>query len=151
LYEFYDRNFCFASFSCRDGKGLHLALAFIQKYLRQFRNRHCWVLHGDIKKCFDSISHRILKRVISQRILCDKTLDLLGKIIDSYRVESVGDGEPCGIPLGNLTSQLFVNIYLDGLDKYVKEQLKIKRYVRYADDFYIFYETKEECLESSEK
>lgn len=151
LYEFYDQVFCFASFSCRKNKGLYLALNFVQKYLRQFRNRECWVLHGDIKKCFDSINHRILKKIISERICCDKTLHLLWDIIDSYEVKLAGDKETHGIPLGNLTSQLFINIYLDVLDRYVKEELKIKKYVRYADDFYIFCEIKDDCLVISEK
>lgn len=152
LYEFYDRTFCFASFSCRDKKGLHLALKFIRRYLNQFRGRKCWVLHGDIQKCFDSINHRILKIIIAERIRCERTLSLLDEIINSYEMgSSVGDKDAHGIPLGNLTSQLFINVYLDALDKYIKEKLRIKRYLRYADDFYIFFDSQKDCFLVSDK
>jgi len=146
LYKFYDKLFCFASFSCRNNRGLHLALNSIQRYLWQFKNRDCWVLHGDIKKCFDSINHYILKQIISERINCVKTICILDKIINSYSINTFG----CGIPLGNLTSQLFINIYLNRLDEYVKERLKIKRYIRYADDFYCFCDTKKDCSQIAE-
>jgi len=145
LYGFYDRTFCFGSCSCRDGKGLYKAWDFARRYIRQFENNQCWVLHGDIKKCFDSISHNILKKIIRERLLCDGTLAVLDEIINSYEVNNV-NGDSHGIPLGNLTSQLFINIYLDKLDKYAKDELRIKRYLRYADDFYIFCESKDECV-----
>ena len=88
-----------------------------------------WVLKGDIRKCFASIDHIILKTIIGKHIDCPKIIYVIYAVIDSF---------PSGIPLGNLTSQLFVNIYLNELDQYVKRVLKVSKYIRYADDFVIF-------------
>jgi len=143
LYPFYDRLFMACSFSCREGKGLSKALGLTQSYLKSVsQNYHCkiWVLHFDIKKCFDSIDHLILKQFLRQRIHCQKTIQILEKIIYGYHT-----AESKGIPLGSLTSQLFINIYLDPLDRFVKEKLKIKHYLRYADDSFIFFRDRKEC------
>jgi len=150
LNPFFEKVFLPFSFSCRKNKGTHKAVAFVHKYDRQVsRNYHedCWVLHGDIKKCFDSINHQILMKLLVKRIHCDRTLELLKKIIQSYHVQSVSyqDTEQHGIPLGNLTSQLFINVYLHELDFFVKEKLLVKQYIRYADDFILLFKDSEEC------
>jgi retron-type reverse transcriptase len=148
LYPFFDSCFSPFSFSCRDNKGTLKAVDLLSKYLRQTSGnycRDCWVLHGDIKKCFDSINHEILFNLLGKRIKCFKTLSLLKNIIKSYQIS-----EGRGIPLGNLTSQLFINIYLNELDCFVKEKLRVKKYLRYADDFLLVFETKKEALSAAE-
>ena len=113
------------------------------------RNYHknCWVLHGDVKKCFDSINHKILLALLRKRIGCDRTTDLLKKLLIAYQVGQprvMDDGERHGIPLGNLTNQLFINVYLHELD-FCEEKLLVKRYVRYADDFILIFQSRAEC------
>lgn len=150
LYPFFDKCFSPFSFSCRLGKGTHKAVMLLEKYMRQMSQNWrsvCWVLHGDISKCFDSIDHDILIKLLRERINCDKTMNLFKIIIRSY----CADGSiRRGIPLGNLTSQLFVNVYLDGLDRFCKEKLGIKKYARYADDFVILAESIDQCLAIAE-
>ena len=156
LAPFWETVFSCFSFSCRKNKGTHRARALFGHYLRaqscQFP-RPVWILHGDIQKCFDSINHDILIDLLGRRVACERTLGLLKKIVESYvcepRAEDVGIVAR-GIPLGNLTSQLFVNIHLDPLDKFVKEALRVKRYIRYADDFLLVGDSADWCKKMSE-
>src|SRR3989338_9523664 len=152
LYPFFDRVFLPSSFSCRTDKGTHLAVKVLSAYLRQQSlnyARDCWILHGDIKKCFNSIEHETLFRLLTARIYCDRTLTLLREIGNSYSTNT-GFGESLrGIPLGNLTSQLFINIYMHELDVFVKEKLRVKKYLRYADDFILVFERAEECQKTA--
>lgn len=137
LYPFFDNLFIFDSYSCRIGKGTHRAIrrfeVFIRKESRNY-TKTVWVLKGDIRKCFASVDHKILKDIIRRKITCSKINRVLHAVIDSFDSSNVHKG----IPLGNLTSQLFVNVYLNEFDQFVKRNLKIKKYVRYADDFVIF-------------
>lgn len=157
LYPHFEKSFSPFSFSCRKNFGTHRAIEAISKYfLRGSLNyrKKCWILHGDIEKCFDSINQRILCELLNLRIPCQRTIKLLKIIIESYdagKRYDIFDFEKRGIPLGNLTSQLFVNVYLDQLDGFVKEQLKAKNYVRYADDFLIIESKKGKCEEHAEK
>lgn len=142
LYPFFDRIFIFDSYSCRLGKGTH-------KALRQFRNyffkvsrnntRNCWVLKGDIRKFFASIDHGILMNILKEYIPDAKIVWLLQEVIGSFRIGT----ENKGLPLGNLTSQLFANVYLNKFDQFIKHQIRAKYYIRYADDFGIFSEDRE--------
>ena len=135
LVPIFDPAFIFDSYSSRCGKGLHKALErFEQIAWRLSRNntRVVWVLKCDIKKFFDSIDHNILLQLLSKKIIDQKALTLMTKIICSFQQIS---GK--GLPLGNLTSQLFANIYLDQLDQFLKRQWRVKNYLRYADDFII--------------
>ncbi len=121
------------SYSSRTNKGTHAARARLQQLawrLSANNTKTVWVLKCDIKKFFDSVDHAILLELLHQRIQDQRTLILLQQIIHSFHFVP---GR--GIPLGNLTSQLFSNIYLDGLDQYVKRYLRVKNYIRYADDF----------------
>lgn len=93
--------------------------------------RTCWVLKGDIRKFFASIDHKILLEILERYILDTRTVELLKKVIESFSSTRPG----LGLPLGNLTSQLLVNIYMNEFDQFVKRELKIKYYIRYADDF----------------
>lgn len=134
LYPFFDRLFIADSFSCRVGKGTHKALdRFRAMAARVSRNhtRTCWVLKCDIRKFFASIDHEVLLRLLAGRVADEKVLWLLGRVIGSFSSGTPG----VGLPLGNLTSQLFANIYLDRLDQFVKHRLKAAHYLRYADDF----------------
>jgi RNA-directed DNA polymerase len=142
LYPFFDRIFIADSYSSRQGKGTHRAI----KRFRIFANKvsanntkTCWVLKSDIKKFFASIDHDILIKTLRSYIADNKTTGLLSEIVNSY-----GSTDNVGLPLGNLTSQLFVNIYLNELDQFIKHKLKVKHYIRYTDDFVILSTNKNE-------
>jgi retron-type reverse transcriptase len=141
LYPYFDKKFIFDSYSCRRGKGTHRALNRLRQFFyRASRNntRTCWALKGDVRKFFASIDHQILLTILSEHIADQNTLNLLRNIIESFS----SGAESVGLPLGNLTSQLFVNIYLNKFDQFVKHQLKVKNYIRFADDFVILSENK---------
>lgn len=136
LYPYFDRKFIFDSYSCRVNKGTHRALERFEDIARREshnRAQTVWVLKCDVKKCFASIDHGILKSILQKHIYCTRTFAVLASVIDSFQVGQKGKG----IPLGNLISQLFVNIYLNELDQVMKRIFCAKRYVRYADDFVI--------------
>ena len=135
LYPFFDRTFIFDSYSCRLEKGTHKAIVrFNQFFLKVSRNNTntCWVLKGDIRKFFASIDHEILINILKDYISDENIIWLLTKVIDSFQAEN---GK--GLPLGNLTSQLFANVYLNEFDRFIKHRIKVKFYIRYADDFVI--------------
>lgn len=134
LYPFFDRTFIADSYSCRERKGTHKAMdrfVFFARKVSRNNTRTVWVLKCDIKKFFASIDHEILKEILRQYISDTQILVLLDEIVGSF--QSTGQGK--GLPLGNLTSQLLVNIYMNEFDQYVKHRIKAKYYVRYADDF----------------
>lgn len=143
LYPFFDRTWIADSYSCRDNKGTHRAMnrfrAFAFKVSKN-HTRNCWVLKCDIRKFFASIDHDILMEVLRLYITDVCTLSLLQGIIDSF--QSTGTGK--GLPLGNLTSQLLVNIYMNEFDQFAKHSLKGKCYIRYADDFVFISESRGE-------
>lgn len=138
------------TYANRSGKGSHAGIRCCQTYARRFQ----YVLKADIKKYFPSIDHEILKSIISRKIKCQPTLQLINLIIDnSNPQESVQDFFPGddlftslerkkGLPMGNLTSQFFANLYLSPLDHFIKEELGIHGYVRYVDDFVVFHPNK---------
>jgi len=97
-----------------------------------------YALKADISRYFSSIDHHILKSLLAAKIRCNRTLALLYYIIDNSPCDALG----VGIPLGNLTSQIFANIYLHELDRFAKHTLKAKNYVRYMDDFTIIHDDK---------
>ena len=140
LYGVFDSSLIFDSYSCRVKKGTHKAVRRLEQFLESRNNNQpCprYALKCDIRKFFASVDHEILKRLITRRVTDVKVLSLLSRIIDSFD-EAKKDHSGTrsrGLPIGNLTSQLFANIYLNELDKYVKHKLKIKHYVRYTDDF----------------
>jgi retron-type reverse transcriptase len=168
LYPFFDRTFIADSFSCRIGKGTHRAVNRFREMAYMASKNHtksCFVLKCDIRKFFASIDHQILLNILSDYIPDDNIIWLLVEIIRSFAPTSpsyapgirsplkggIEKNPPSeggqlreakrgdvGLPLGNLTSQLFANIYMNRLDQWVKHDLKIKHYIRYADDFVIF-------------
>lgn len=136
IYPVYEQRFYYHSYACREGKGTHAASDQLYKWmyeLIQKQNLRIYAFKGDISKYFASIPHDKLKDE-NRRYICDKrALHLLDNIIDRNGV--LPDG--IGIPVGNLTSQLFANIYGNRLDKFAKHNLHIKHYMRYMDDFII--------------
>ena len=98
----------------------------------------CWILKCDIKKFFASIDHEILKEILAKHISDKNTLLLLDEVVNSFNLGNSNKG----LPLGNLTSQLLVNIYMNEFDQFVKHKLKTKHYIRYADDFVLFSDNK---------
>ncbi len=143
LYPVYDDLFVHDSFSCRNNKGTHKALDRFTAMARRVSVNHTktvWVLKCDIRKFFASINHEILFSILVKRITDTRTLDLLQEIVGSFNSGQVGKG----LPLGNLTSQLLVNIYLNEFDQYIKRELKIKNYIRYADDFVVLCQNRKE-------
>ena len=142
LYPYFDSKFIFDSYSCRIGKGTHRAINRFRDFGRivsKNNTRTCWILKCDIRKFFASINHGILKSTLANHTSDVHIFALLAEIIDSFHT----DGKPgVGLPLGNLTSQLLVNIYMNEFDHYVKRVLKAKYYIRYADDFVVLAEDK---------
>ncbi len=136
LYPFFDRVFIDASYSCRVGRGTHRAIASFREMAYQVSHNHTrtlWVLKCDIRKFFASIDQATLIEIAKQYIPDRDTIWLLSRIIGSFHSTQEGKG----LPLGNLTSQLLVNIYMNEFDHFAKHSLKAKHYVRYADDFVI--------------
>lgn len=143
LYPIFDKNFIFESYSCRLSKGTHKAVNRLEQFCRQFSHnntRSIFALKCDIRKFFDSIDQNILLELIKRKIQDKNALWSIGKIIKSFEKSSSR-----GLPLGNVTSQLFANIYLNELDQFIKHNLRIKHYLRYCDDFVILGEN-EKCL-----
>jgi RNA-directed DNA polymerase len=146
LYPFFDKKFILDSYSCRLDKGTHKALDRFQDFGKRASFNHTktvWVLKGDIKKCFASIDQQILFEILKKNIKDVNVLILLRTIIKSFSSGVIYKG----LPLGNLTSQLFINIYLNEFDQFVKHKLKFKYYIRYADDFVFFSQDKNELEE----
>lgn len=144
LNPIFDKYFIYDSYASRFEKGVHAAVYRLESFLNKasLNNKfNAFALKCDIRKFFDSIDHKILAGIIKERINDDGTLWLLEKIIGSFEKQN---GK--GLPLGNVTSQLFGNIYLNELDQFVKRQLKQKCYIRYCDDFVFLNRSKGELL-----
>lgn len=127
--------------ACQKGKGTHFGMDRFSKHLRDYfkKNGNCgYVLKCDITKYFDNIDHQILKKKLRKVIHDQDVYALLSHIIDSFGVEK-------GLPLGNQTSQWFALFYLDSMDRYIKEYIKVKGYVRYMDDLVLLFKTKAEA------
>ena len=144
----FERGFVFDSYANRVGKGSHKAVTRYESY----RDRFAHVLRCDIFRYFPAIDHEILKADLRRRIACPETLWLLDTIIDGSNPQELvnlhfpGDDlfmpyeRRRGLPIGNLTSQFLSNLYLDGMDHFVREKLQAKGYVRYVDDFALFHD-----------
>lgn len=133
LEPLFDKTFIFDSYSSRKNKGMHKAVkrlaVFIRKVSKNY-NGKCFILKLDIKKFFASVDQEILLNCIMEKIADENLMWLVKNILKTF-------SNSTGIPIGNLTSQIFANIYLNELDKFIKQQLYIKYYIRYADDFVI--------------
>ncbi|MBI5413212.1 hypothetical protein HZA42_02570 [Candidatus Peregrinibacteria bacterium] len=134
----FEKGFIFDSYSSRKGKGTHKAVRRFRQFawrLSRNNTRTVWALQCDIRRFFDSIDHEILKNLIQRKIDDERAMDLISGLIDSFCVE-----KEKGMPLGNVTSQLFSNIYLNPFDQFIKRKLRVPFYLRYADDFVILAE-----------
>ncbi|MCK9520322.1 MAG: reverse transcriptase/maturase family protein [Syntrophales bacterium] len=133
----FEASFIRDSYACRPGGGVLAGVLRTTRFLRDAWRRWgtVYCLKGDVSKYFYSVDHETLKRIIRRKIACPDTLGLIDRIIDS-------PGGPVGMPIGNLTSQLFANVYLDALDHHIKGTLRVRYYVRYMDDFVIFHHDK---------
>lgn len=142
LYPFFESKFVADSYSCQKRKGTHKALNRFQAFTRVVGRNNtctCWVLKCDIRKFFANINHAILMGILDRHIVDRDTLALLQSIIVSFNTQGKSG---IGLPLGNLTSQLFVNIYMNEFDQFVKHKLKEKYYIRYADDFVLLSDSR---------
>lgn len=137
LEPIFERSFINDSYACRRGRGVLAGVLRTTQFLRdaskQWGDIYC--LKCDIKKYFQSVNHFALKGIIRKKISCPDTLDMIDRIIDSTE-----DGT--GMPIGNLTSQIFANVYLNELDHFIKETCRARYYVRYMDDFILIHHDK---------
>lgn len=149
LVSIYESIFISDSYSSRKNKGHHKAIITLRYFIKLASDggkRGCFVLKCDVKKYFDNIDHNILFRIIKGKTHCPKVLSIIREIIDSFNTRDA-DGQSIdgkGIPLGNITSQIFANIYLNALDQYVKRELRCRFYLRYNDDVAIVSNNEEE-------
>jgi retron-type reverse transcriptase len=148
----WEKRFIHTNFACRVGKGTHKALDQCHAYVRRYR----YAFQGDVVKYFPSIDHAILRDLLARHVADRKTLWLMEQILDSgagvlareYPMTYFpGDdlfaaGRPRGLPIGNLSSQFWANVYLHQLDQFVKQQLRCPAYLRYMDDFALFCDDK---------
>lgn len=149
----FERSFIFDSYANRIGKGTHRALDRAQAFSR----RYPYLLQCDIRQFFPSIDHAILYKFLAKKIADENTLWLCKRILASgvgvlsevYEMVYFSDDDlfagsrPRGLPIGNLTSQFWGNVYLNGFDHFVKRGLHCPAYLRYVDDFLLFAEDKE--------
>ena len=127
----FERRLISDSYACRSGKGSHVAVKRAQYFARRYR----FFLKIDIRRYFDSVDHEVLKNLLNRLFKDRQLLPLLHQIIDNAPPNTLSGK---GLPIGNLTSQYFANIYLGELDHFLKEKQRIKGYIRYMDDMLVF-------------
>ena len=130
------------SFACLKGKGMHRAAIYVQKTMRHCKQiwKEYYILKMDIAKYFDNINKKILLEIIERKIKDKNLIWLIKEILYAQKREK-------GLEIGNYTSQMFANIYLNEIDQYIKHNLKIKYYCRYLDDSVLIVKTKKEAKE----
>lgn len=135
------KSFILDSCANQVGKGTLFAIKRFEKFINK---NVSFCLKGDIKKYFESVDRKILINILSKKIKCSKTINLIKNILNNFEGNK-------GIPLGNLTSQFFANVYLNELDKFVKHKLKAEYYIRYVDDFVILHKSRKQLEDWKEK
>lgn len=138
----FEKTFICDSYATRKEKGLHLAVKAAQSYARTNQ----WFFKLDIAKYFASIDHEILLGLIKRKIKDPHVIKLCETILDNQNL-SMGCSQGTGLPVGNLTSQFFANIYLNQLDHFIKQVLRYKGYVRYMDDFILFADDSQRLID----
>jgi retron-type reverse transcriptase len=144
LYPIFDRHFIFDSYSSRNAKGTHAGAERIESFVRKATGnwtRQAWALKCDVRKFFDSIDHAILLSLVRKKADDSSVIKLIETIVFGFE-KSPGKG----LPLGNVTSQLFANVYMNEFDQFAKHVLKARYYARYCDDFVIVDESREMLL-----
>lgn len=152
LKEYFEKSFISTTYACIKNRGMHQASLDVQKTMQHCKRtwNNYYILKMDIRKYFDNIDKNILYSILNKKIKDKKLLWLLQEIIYSNCSQKEVQNEECkgkGLPIGNYTSQLFANIYLNELDQYAKHKLKIKYYFRYLDDVVLFTRTKKEAIQ----
>jgi len=154
----FDKQFVYDSYACRMGRGTHFAARRVKRFLMSARcvygsQTKLYVLQCDIRQFFQSISWDILTVLIGKTVQCPKTFALIKNIVTNHRSNhqilsysmptakllGISTNSRTGLPIGNLTSQLFANIYLNQLDHFIKDRLRLHWYGRYMDDFLIIH------------
>lgn len=146
----FDKTFIYDSYANRKGKGVHSALKRFDKFKRKAsknNTRNCYVLKADIRHYFDTVDQNILIKIISRKIKDKRVIWLIREILRNHKSKKAGEG----MPLGNLTSQFFANVYLNELDQFIKHKLRVKYYIRYVDDFAILHSSKKIIEKYKEK
>jgi RNA-directed DNA polymerase len=138
LEPIFERQMVSDTYACRSGKGSHAAVARAQHFAR----RSAYYLKCDVRRYFASIDHGVLKELLRRKLKDARVLTLLDKIIDHPLPAAASIGFGKGMPIGNLTSQHFANVYLSEMDHFIRERLRLAGYVRYMDDFLIFGQQK---------
>jgi len=148
LCEIYEPLFIENSFSSQKGKGTHRSVKALWETAKNFRKcrKKCLAMKCDVRKYFENINHEILLELLRKNIKDDNIFDLLKIVVESFNREA---GK--GIPLGNITSQIFANIYLNELDQFVAGVLRMNGYVRYNDDFIVSDSDEEKLFTNVEK
>lgn len=137
----FEKTFIFDSYANRIGKGTFNAIKRLNYFMRKVsknNSRNCFVLKADVRHYFETVDQDILLQIISRKITNENILWLIKQILKNYESKE----KEKGMPLGNLTSQFFANVYLNELDQFVKHKLKAKYYIRYVDDFIILHNSK---------
>ena len=141
-HECFDRRLISDTYATRPGKGIYAALEKACRAAAKYR----YIVKLDFRKYYDSITHDTLKEKLADMFKDPGLLSIFGRIIDSYHGDS-----GYGLPIGNLTSQYFANIYLSGLDHWAKEKLRLPVYIRYMDDILIAGSDKDDLLNCARK
>ena len=156
LLPIFERSFIHDSYSCRDNKGTHAAVRRLEAFTRKVSRNYCescWALKFDIRRFFDSVDHEILLDILRKKIPDERMMAVVTSVVESFAVsDPIGGGSILGVrkhglPIGNLTSQLFANVYMDAFDHFIKDVLRQKFYIRYTDDGVILARTREELIE----
>ena len=140
LNPIFEETFIANSFSCRVNKGTHKGVLAAENMIRAESRNYtipCFALKCDVRKFFDSIDHEILLAILKRRIADPDTMWLLQEIVRSFEVGGTSLFNRHGLPIGNLTSQLFANVYMNEFDQFVKHEMRVKNYARYTDDFIV--------------
>ena len=146
LNRYFISQFINTSYACIKNRGMHKASIDVQNAMKHCKRiwQNYYVLKMDIRKYFQNIDKDILMKILKRKVKEEKLLNLLEKIVYSNSGKK-------GLPIGNYTSQIFANIYLNEVDQYIKHKLKIKYYFRYMDDSVIFVKTKDEAIQALDK
>jgi len=150
IEPFFDKTFIYDNYANRVRKGTFKAIDrfdYFKRIVSENNSKVCFVLKADVKHYFDTVNHNVLLQIISKTIFDKRVILLISKILNNHITLEQGKG----MPLGNLTSQFFANIYLNELDQFVKHKLKAKYYIRYVDDFVILHENPRVLLYYKEK
>ena len=138
----FDKRFIYDSCANRKGKGTLLALERFEKFQRKVTDnlsKEAYCLKADIRHYFKEIDRTVLLEIINKMIKCKETISLIKLILNNFEKSK-------GMPLGNLTSQFFANVYLNELDQFVKHKLNSRYYIRYVDDFVLLHKSKQQLI-----